>query len=172
MASFALSFCLLFGLSNSFNTGFSNISTTVGNKLNSVNTTIRNSMNNVVNTMRSAVSTLQSVWNNMYFATKTPYLKMPHITAYGSFDMSAKPPRVPEFSVSYWATGGIAERSTLLNGMNIVGEAGAEGILPLQGPNGDYWMNKVADNIANRLLSNNNSNNRIIVIKFRWINRL
>ena len=47
----------------------------------------------------------------------------------------------------------------MLNGMNIVGEAGAEGILPLQGPNGDYWMNKVADNIANRLLSNNNSNN-------------
>ena len=56
-------------------------------------------MNNVVNTMRSAVSTLQSVWNNMSFATKTPYIKLPHIQAWGQFDLSSKPPRVPEFSV-------------------------------------------------------------------------
>ena len=43
--------------------------------------------------------------------------------------------------------------------MNIVGEQGAEAILPLQGPNGDYWMDKVSTNIATKLLNNNSNNN-------------
>lgn len=55
-------------------------------------------------------------------------------------------------SIPRLATGGIATSSTLAN----IGERGAEAILPLTGPQGMAWINKLADAITSR---NNNTNN-------------
>ena len=120
---------------DTFSSNFSGIDSIVSGKLNSINSVISSRMSSMLATMRNGISNLQNAWNSMYFATKTPYLKMPHISAYGSFDMRSNPPRVPQFYVSYYAKGGIMTNPTLF-GMNgntamVGGEAGAEGIIPL-----------------------------------------
>ena len=98
----------------------------------------------------------------MYFATKTPYLKMPHISAYGSFDMRSNPPRVPQFYVSYYAKGGIMTNPTLF-GMNgntamVGGEAGAEGIIPL-----DTLWKELEKNFDKHLGNNNGQDTNLTI---------
>ena len=147
---------------DTFSSSFSGIDNIVSGKLNSVNSVISSRMNTMLATMRNGISNLQNAWNSMYFATKTPYLKMPHISAYGSFDMRSNPPRVPQFYVSYYAKGGIMTNPTLF-GMNgntamVGGEAGAEAILPLD----TLW--KELEKNFDKHLGNNNSKDTNLTI--------
>jgi len=65
---------------------------------------------------------------------KIPHIKLPHISVTGEF--SIKPPRVPDFDVSWYHDGGIFTRPTVLGGIG-VGDAykgsgsNAEAVLPL-----------------------------------------
>ena len=86
-------------IKSSFSNGFSGIENIVRNALNNASSVLGSKMGELESKVRDGVSRIQRAWSNLSFSTKTPYLKMPHISAYGSFDMSKKPPTVPHFSV-------------------------------------------------------------------------
>lgn len=95
---------------------------------------IRSGGSAAVSAANSIVSSIRSAFANMSITVPAP--KLPHVSVsystVGSGDASAQ---VPNFSVSYYAEGGIMTRPTLF-GMNgnkgmIGGEAGDEAILPL-----------------------------------------
>lgn len=67
------------------------------------------------------------------FEWKLPKIKLPHFKASGSW--SLVPPKVPKFSVDWYANGGILNSPTIfgMNGDRMMGggEAGAEAVLPI-----------------------------------------
>lgn len=67
------------------------------------------------------------------FEWKLPKIKLPHFKASGSW--SLVPPKVPKFSVDWYANGGILNSPTIfgMNGDRAMGggEAGAEAVLPI-----------------------------------------
>lgn len=70
----------------------------------------------------------------MNFEWKLPKIKLPHFKASGSW--SLVPPKVPKFSVDWYANGGILNSPTIfgMNGDRAMGggEAGAEAVLPIE----------------------------------------
>ena len=73
---------------------------------------------------------------------------MPHVSISGSF--SLVPPRVPKFSIEWYARGGVFDKPNLFgygNG-NIggLGEDGAEAIVPLE--KNTQWLDKIAERLA------------------------
>ena len=69
----------------------------------------------------------------MNFDWKLPKIKLPHFKTSGEW--SLMPPKVPSFSVDWYAKGGILNSPTLfgMNGNNLLGggEAGKEAVLPI-----------------------------------------
>ena len=67
------------------------------------------------------------------FEWKLPKIKLPHFKVSGSW--SLVPPKVPKFSVDWYANGGILNSPTIfgMNGDRMMGggEAGAEAVLPI-----------------------------------------
>lgn len=67
------------------------------------------------------------------FEWKLPKIKLPHFKASGSWSLD--PPKVPKFSVDWYANGGILNSPTIfgMNGDRMMGggEAGAEAVLPI-----------------------------------------
>lgn len=80
---------------------------------------------------------------------KLPKIKMPHFKLSGSFSLA--PPSIPKLDVEWRAKGGYMPRATLFgqSGDKVQGggEAGGEGIVPLEGKH----MFPLADAVANRL---------------------
>lgn len=74
---------------------------------------------------------LKGVFN---FEWKLPKIKLPHFKISGSFSLN--PPKIPKFSVSWYAKGGILNSPTIfgMNGNNLMGggEAGPEAVLPIE----------------------------------------
>lgn len=68
------------------------------------------------------------------FEWKLPKIKLPHFKASGEW--SLVPPKVPKFSVDWYANGGILNSPTIfgMNGDRAMGggEAGAEAVLPIE----------------------------------------
>ena len=107
--------------------GMDHIQSSVSKSMSSVKSTVTSAAN-------QAASAVQSAFAGISVTVPAP--KLPHVavsySTVGSGDATAK---VPNFSVSYYARGGIMTRPTLfgLNGKNAMvgGEAGDEAILPL-----------------------------------------
>nr|DAL67816.1 MAG TPA: minor tail protein [Caudoviricetes sp.] len=70
----------------------------------------------------------------MNFEWELPRIKLPHFKASGTW--SLVPPKVPKFSVDWYANGGILNSPTIfgMNGNKMMGggEAGAEAVLPIE----------------------------------------
>ena len=85
--------------------------------------------------------------NILKFDWSLPKLKMPHLNISGEFSLS--PPKVPKFSVDWYAQGGVFDKPTLFpygNGqIGGLGEAGAEAIVPLE--NNTKWLDKIAERL-------------------------
>ncbi len=124
----------------------SQAATTLGNDINTAldsgwnkaNTSAQTSMQRlattVTNAARSAASAVKAAFENMTITIPKPKIPVISVTtnpvAYGKGGNVS----IPEFSVAWNAMGGIFEQPTIFNtaaGMQGVGEAGPEAILPL-----------------------------------------
>ena len=101
-------------------------------------------MDNAKNIVKSGIDKLKSFFN---FDWSLPKIKLPHFNISGSF--SLMPPRIPSFSVDWYARGGIFNSPSIIG----VGEAGQEAVMPLERNTG--WISILAQKVAERMPVNN-----------------
>ena len=136
---------------------FTTIKNTISNKINAAKESvlgifdkIKNGIKDKINAAKETVSNviekIKSVFN---FKWSLPKLKMPHIKIKGEF--SLVPPKVPKFSIDWYAQGGVFDKPTLFNaGGNLggLGEAGAEAIVPLE--KNTKWLDRIATMLSEK----------------------
>ncbi|VSL30212.1 phage tail length tape-measure protein [Streptococcus pneumoniae] len=101
-------------------------------------------MDNAKNIVKSGIDKLKSFFN---FDWSLPKIKLPHFNISGSF--SLMPPRIPSFSVDWYARGGVFNSPSIIG----VGEAGQEAVMPLERNTG--WISILAQKLAERMSANN-----------------
>ena len=145
-----------------FNSIKSSVSEAVSNVANNIKSKLTTAKNNVSTILGNIKSKFESIFNSaktivtgaidkiksvMNFEWKLPKLKLPHVKISGEF--SLMPPRVPSFSIDWYAKGGIFDSPTLFGyggGLGGLGENGAEAIVPLE--KNTQWLDKIADRLA------------------------
>ncbi|VKR50116.1 phage tail length tape-measure protein [Streptococcus pneumoniae] len=101
-------------------------------------------MDNAKNIVKSGIDKLKSFFN---FDWSLPKIKLPHFNISGSF--SLMPPRIPSFSVDWYARGGVFNSPSIIG----VGEAGQEAVMPLERNTG--WISILAQKLTERMPANN-----------------
>lgn len=101
-------------------------------------------MDNAKNIVKSGIDKLKSFFN---FDWSLPKIKLPHFNISGSFTLM--PPRIPSFSVDWYARGGVFNSPSIIG----VGEAGQEAVMPLERNTG--WISILAQKLAERMPANN-----------------
>lgn len=101
-------------------------------------------MDNAKNIVKSGIDKLKSFFN---FDWSLPKIKLPHFNISGSF--SLMPPRIPSFSVDWYARGGVFNSPSIIG----VGEAGQEAVMALERNTG--WISILAQKLAERIPANN-----------------
>jgi phage-related protein len=144
------------GIKNTTTSVWNSISSFFSNMWSGVSSLFTNTVNGIKNTVSNVWSSIlgvtTTVWNNIKSAIMTPinaavnfvkeqidkikgffdrldikfpHIKLPHFSIEGEF--SLKPPSVPHLGVSWYASGGIFNRPSVIG----VGEAGTEAVLPI-----------------------------------------
>lgn len=120
------------------------IKNTVAEKFNALKEKIMTPIESAKDKVKEVIEKIKGFFN---FDWSLPKLKMPHVTISGEF--SLVPPKVPKFSIDWYAKGGVIDSPTLFgygNGrIGGMGEAGAELIAPLE--NNTEWLDKIADRL-------------------------
>ena len=101
-------------------------------------------MENAKNIVKNGIDRLKSFFN---FDWSLPKIKLPHFNISGSF--SLMPPRIPSFSVDWYARGGVFNSPSIIG----VGEAGQEAVMPLERNTG--WISILAQKLTERMPANN-----------------
>ena len=101
-------------------------------------------MENAKSIVKSGIDKLRSFFN---FDWSLPRIKLPHFNISGSFSLN--PPRIPSFSVDWYARGGVFNSPSIIG----VGEAGQEAVMPLERNTG--WISILAQKVAERMPVNN-----------------
>ena len=101
-------------------------------------------MENAKSIVKSGIDRLRSFFN---FDWSLPRIKLPHFNISGSFSLN--PPRIPSFSVDWYARGGVFNSPSIIG----VGEAGQEAVMPLERNTG--WISTLAQKVAERMPVNN-----------------
>lgn len=101
-------------------------------------------MENAKSIVKSGIDKLRSFFN---FDWSLPRIKLPHFNISGSFSLN--PPRIPSFSVDWYARGGVFNSPSIIG----VGEAGQEAVMPLERNTG--WISILAQKLAERMPVNN-----------------
>lgn len=101
-------------------------------------------MENAKNIVKTGIDRLKSFFN---FDWSLPKIKLPHFNISGSF--SLMPPRIPSFSVDWYARGGVFNSPSIIG----VGEAGQEAVMPLERNTG--WISILAQKLTERMPANN-----------------
>ena len=123
------------------------IKSSVAEKFNAIKQKILTPIQNAKDKVKELIDKIRSFFN---FKWSLPKLKMPHLKITGEFSIS--PPRVPKFSVDWYARGGVFDKPTLFTSggrLGGLGEAGAEAIVPLE--NNTEWLDKIADRLSDKL---------------------
>ena len=108
-----------------------------------VNTSMTSALQSVVSTFTAIKSQIAMLRSSMNFQWSLPKLKMPHFTVKGSF--KTDPPSVPEYSVNWYAKGGVFESPSVIG----VGEKGKEAVMPLEKNLG--WISSLASMISSNM---------------------
>ncbi len=85
--------------------------------------------------VRDGLDAISGLFRGLHL--ELPHISLPHFSISGSFSLD--PPSVPHLSVSWYARGGIAAHAAVL------GEAGAEAIVPYTNRNIVPWARALAD---------------------------
>lgn len=101
-------------------------------------------MENAKSIVKSGIDKLKSFFD---FDWSLPKIKLPHFDISGSFSLN--PPRIPSFSVDWYARGGVFNSPSIIG----VGEAGQEAVMPLERNTG--WISTLAQKVAERMPVNN-----------------
>lgn len=123
------------------------IKTVVADKFNAVKEKILSPVRTAVEKVKDFIDKIKSFFK---FEWSLPKLKMPHLKIQGEF--SLVPPKVPKFSIDWYARGGVFDKPTLFNGggrIGGLGEAGAEAIVPLE--NNTQWLDKIAEKLSSKM---------------------
>ena len=123
------------------------IKSSVAEKFNAIKEKILRPIQNAKDKVKELIEKIRSFFN---FNWSLPKLKMPHLKITGEFSIS--PPKVPKFSVDWYARGGVFDKPTLFTSggrLGGLGEAGAEAIVPLE--NNTQWLDKIADRLSDKL---------------------
>ena len=107
---------------------FNAIKSTAVSVWNGIKRAITNPIQTAVDFISGAIAKIKGFFSGL--TLELPHIKLPHFNLSGS--LSIVPPSVPKLSIDWWKSGGIFTKPTLLGGMNGVGEAGAEAVLPLK----------------------------------------
>lgn len=100
---------------NFFTNGINAVSNFVTNGLNSVKDKFHNIFETIKTTVQNGIEKVKSFFN---FDWSLPSIKMPHFSISGSFSLD--PPRVPSFSISWYAKA--MDEPIMLNGATIFGQ--------------------------------------------------
>ena len=128
-------------ISAGMSTSFSSIQSTITNSVNTAKNNAVNAFQSLLSSVQSIVSSIRSAFN---FNWQFPSIKLPHLnwtwrditgTTISKF---LGENYIPNFSVSWYAKGGIVDGATLIG----AGEAGKEAIIPLE--RNTEWISKVA----------------------------
>lgn len=123
------------------------IKSSVAEKFNAIKEKMLKPIQSARDKVKEMIEKIRSFFN---FTWSLPKLKMPHLKITGEFSIS--PPRVPKFSVDWYARGGVFDKPTLFTSggrLGGLGEAGAEAIVPLE--NNTEWLDKIADRLSDKL---------------------
>ena len=123
------------------------IKSSVAEKFNAIKEKILRPIQSARDKVKEMIDKIRSFFN---FTWSLPKLKMPHLKITGEFSIS--PPKVPKFSVDWYARGGVFDKPTLFTSggrLGGLGEAGAEAIVPLE--NNTQWLDKIADRLSDKL---------------------
>ena len=123
------------------------IKSSVAEKFNAIKEKILRPIQSARDKVKEMIEKIRSFFN---FTWSLPKLKMPHLKITGEFSIS--PPKVPKFSVDWYARGGVFDKPTLFTSggrLGGLGEAGAEAIVPLE--NNTQWLDKIADKLSDKL---------------------
>lgn len=107
---------------------FNAIKSTAVSVWNGIKRAITNPIQTAVDFIAGAIAKIKGFFSGL--TLELPHIKLPHFNLSGS--LSIVPPSVPKLSIDWYKNGGIFTKPTLLGGMNGVGEAGAEAVLPLK----------------------------------------
>lgn len=107
---------------------FNAIKSTAVSVWNGIKKAITNPIQTAVDFISGAIAKIKGFFSGL--TLELPHIKLPHFNLSGS--LSIVPPSVPKLSIDWYKNGGIFTKPTLLGGMNGVGEAGAEAVLPLK----------------------------------------
>ena len=118
---------------------FNSLKATVTTIWNGIKQAITHPIQTAVNLVRSGINKIKSIINGAKL--KLPKIKLPHFSVTGKLSLS--PPSVPHISVKWYKEGGIFDSPTVFTGGVGIGEAGAEGVIPLD----KFWdkMDRIAE---------------------------
>ncbi|MFF6203830.1 phage tail protein, partial [Enterococcus faecium] len=142
---------------NAISSGWSNLTGIVSDIFNNVKSTIANIWEGIKKTVSAPIDWIRDkisgIFDNLNISI--PHIPLPEFIMEGSFNPLKG--QIPHLRVKWHAKGGIFTKPTLLGGMNGVGEAGPEAVLPLK--------RSVLQEIGDRILSSTSVSSRAQTIQ-------
>ncbi|MCI1318766.1 MAG: hypothetical protein LKG38_05435 [Atopobiaceae bacterium] len=125
---------ILHGIASLFTNIFNGVAGVVGGIFGGIAKTMGSKIDGAKQVVKAGLSAISGFFKGLHL--ELPRIKLPHFSLSGNFDLAKG--EVPHISVSWYAKGGIAQH------MAVLGEAGAEAIVPYTNRNIMPWANALS----------------------------